>query len=125
LAKFRVEKFGFKHVDEINSWYEQRGLPTLGIREFPERGFVISGVAAVFVYLTDSSIALCEGLITNPGVSPVVSGKSAKFLIEYSYKEARKLRPNVLVIVKERSVQKFVKSIGYRSIGSYELLIRR
>jgi len=54
------------HADykTIDDWYLSRGQNTL--RQFPKLGYIMPGVAAGFVYQTDSDICLVEGFVSNP-----------------------------------------------------------
>lgn len=118
----RAEKFERNDIGEVNSWYRARSLAEVPEKSFPENGFIVRGVAAVFIYLTDSDIALLEGLITNPDSGR--AGKVIKPLIETAYRRARELRNRVVVIVRTPSVKNLVLSLGYKNLGAFDLFIR-
>lgn len=121
-----MEILSFKKEDikEVNDWYLKRRLPALEEDSFPQVGFVIRGIAAIFIYLTDSNIALIEGLISNPEVSFLKRGRALMSLIHTAHAAAQNLRERVVVLVKEESVEALALSLGYASIGKYELLVR-
>lgn len=58
-------KYGNDDYNEVSGWYEARGLhliPSL----LPKTGFIVPGVAAGFLMLTDTSCAILEPFIANP-----------------------------------------------------------
>jgi hypothetical protein len=119
-----VFQFNERDITEVNSWYKKRGLPEVESAILPKNGFICHGVAAIFVYLTDSNIAMVEGLISNPDVSPLQRGRAVRSLVDAAYAFSLTLRKKVLVILNTDSVNRLALSLGYKSIGTYELLIK-
>lgn len=58
-----------RHVKDAIAWMVKRGMPELPPDVFSSAGFVVEGVAGVWVYLTDSTMAWLEMLIGNPDAS--------------------------------------------------------
>lgn len=58
-----VEKDDFQ---EINLWREQRQAPILSQDFYPQTGLIVDGIAAGFLTMTDTKVALMENFITNP-----------------------------------------------------------
>ena len=54
------------HVIEAIAWAERRGIGRMPEDMFSSCGFVVEGMAAVWLYLTDSSLAYGEMLVSNP-----------------------------------------------------------
>lgn len=52
--------------DELGRWYLARWGSVPHKSLFPPIGFIVEGIAAGFLYLTDSSIAIIDGYISNP-----------------------------------------------------------
>jgi len=52
-------------IYKIEGWYEARATVPPEPFDFPEVGFMVDDIAAVFVHQTDSSFAIIEGLISN------------------------------------------------------------
>lgn len=55
-----------QHIDDALEWLHVRGMAELPRDVFSSTGYVVPGVAAVWLYLTDSSLAFLEMLISNP-----------------------------------------------------------
>lgn len=60
-----VRRYTLEDFNEINTWAAQRG-DSYSPELLPEIGFIIPGVAAYFLYRTDSGICFLENLIANP-----------------------------------------------------------
>lgn len=59
----RIEKH---HWQEICLWYTGHGQPIPDRELMPETGFMVQGLAAGFLYVTDSKLGIIEFLISNP-----------------------------------------------------------
>jgi len=67
-----MRKFTIADLPEVNSWYRARNLPEVPAEALSLTGFIEPGVAAGWMYSTDSAIALCESYISNPEAAPVL-----------------------------------------------------
>lgn len=117
-------EFKPEDLDEINEWYKSRGLPKFLRSMAPKTGFIVHGVAAVFVYMTDSSIAIIEGLVSNPEVEKSERRAVIRNLVNYAYDYAIGQKELVVAIIKNGWVKDLAKTTGYRSIGTHELFIK-
>ena len=54
------------HVTEAIGWVERRGIVGIPRDTFSSVGFVVEGLAGVWLYLTGSTIAYGEMLVSNP-----------------------------------------------------------
>jgi hypothetical protein len=50
----------------IAAWCAAHGRAAPPPSSLPEHGYIVAGVAAGFLYLTDSDVALLDGYVTNP-----------------------------------------------------------
>jgi hypothetical protein len=116
----------FKEEDiaEVNSWRKARGCASVDDESFPKIGFIIHEVAAVFVYLTDSNIAMVEGLISNPSAGIMERGHGIKKLVNMAQAAAENMRERVVVIIENDGVSKLALGLGFKSIGKCELFIK-
>jgi hypothetical protein len=51
---------------EIVDWFTGRGLPCPSSDRFPPIGFIVPGVAAGFLLLTDGCVSFIDGIVSNP-----------------------------------------------------------
>lgn len=65
----KVDKFERSDLDEINSWYRERSCDQQSHGDLPDIGYIVHGVAAGFLYKTDSNKCMIESMITNPAAS--------------------------------------------------------
>lgn len=108
---------------EIQGWYLARGINPPPHENYPKNGFIINGVAALFVYLTDSSLALIEGFIVNPFCTRRQSSDALNLLNERACVFVRSIKRVPVVLAKKSGVRKRLSKLDYRSIGMYELFI--
>ena len=77
----QVARFsGPEHEAHVVGWFEARGLSANIVRLRPEVGLVVPGVAAGFLFQTDSPVALIDGVITNPEVDKSTRGDAVRLL---------------------------------------------
>src|SRR5688500_8750332 len=55
-----------EHRSMLQHWCVQRELPATSLDILPTRGCIVRGIAAGFLYQTDSQVAFLEGIISNP-----------------------------------------------------------
>jgi hypothetical protein len=56
-------------MDAINAWYAAHKQPPARRDLLPETGFIVPGVAAGFLFRTDSRLAFVHNVVTNPDAS--------------------------------------------------------
>ena len=85
------------HLDECRSWIERRGLPMPPTDVFSSTGFVAPGVAAVWLYLTGSSMAYMDHLIGNPDVSTETRSAGLDAVLSAAIAAARNANVRILL----------------------------
>lgn len=120
----QIRIFNEKDLEEMNSWYFERGMLGISLESLPQVGFVIEGVAALFVYLTDSNIALIEGLVTNPKKSLMKRERAVRLLVSQCESYAKQIRQKVVVLIEKKSVRGLAKNLNYKSVGFFEMLVK-
>ena len=84
---------------EMNRWEKAQGLKPTQLHALPTAGWVEPKVAAGFLYLTDSSICLFDGLITNPEAPPEARAEAIDAIQHQVHKAAGALGYRQLVAV--------------------------
>jgi hypothetical protein len=74
---------------QLAGWYESRGLKPPRPDQLPSIGFIVDGVCAGFLYQTDSSIALIEGLVSNQAIGTTLRGESLHLVLSALCKAAK------------------------------------
>lgn len=59
--------------------------------QFPNTGFIIDGIAAYFLYSTDSNVCWLENMISNRGVEKSILVEALDILVDEILKEAKVL----------------------------------
>jgi hypothetical protein len=123
LVDLEISNFEENDIDEINAWRVLRGFEPIPRDLFPKNGLIVRGVAAVFIYLTDSSLAMIEGLISNPEAGIIKRARVIKSLVSAAHTVALGLRDRVVVLIENDGVSGLALGLGYKSIGKCELFI--
>lgn len=121
-----IREFLPSDLPEINRWFAARGAAELELRHLPETGFISPGVAAGFLYLTDSSIALLESYVSSPSAglkdrSRAIDAITAALLAEAKRREVS----NVVAICATRGIERRAQKFGMQVIGTYAMASRR
>ena len=110
----------------INSWYVKRSLPALSADILPEIGLIAPGVAALFIYQTDSSMAMIEGLIANPDATARDRAEAINQLIDTCVDYAHLLGyTQVIGLTRDAGTYKRVKRHGFFDLGTYQMVAKR
>jgi len=93
--------------EQIMSWWVKRDKAPISPDLFSDLGFIVDGVAAVFLYTTNSKIAYLECMICNPDVDKSITDKALNDLTELCSEAARQMgykalmatatNPNVII----------------------------
>lgn len=85
-----VRPYEESDFDQIKQWGLMWGAK-YDDEQLPATGFIIDGVAAYFLYSTDSSVCWLENMITKRGVAPSVRDKAVQLLIDAGLRKAKEL----------------------------------
>ena len=85
-----IKRYDPEDFIELQSWYKKRGINFDDSSLLPSVGFIVPGVGAGFIYVTDSSVYFIEGFITNPDASKDNRNESLDLITVYliSYSKA-------------------------------------
>ena len=62
----KVREYKSGDYVELCKWFKDHKLSTPSRDQLPMNGFIVPKIAAGFIYLTDSSIAILDCFISNP-----------------------------------------------------------
>ena len=112
------------HNEQLKLWYGQWNVPDV-IDLLPETGFIIPGMCAIFLYLTNSKVSFLDGFICNKDIPKEIRNicldKVVKATCQLSDDKGYKLMSATtnLPAVIERSIK-----FGFVPAGQYEMLLR-
>ena len=110
---------------EINGWYRARGLPHLEPWALPFHGFIETGVAAGFLYSTDSGFAFLDGFISNPGASPIRRARVVAKIVKMLTLDAGRIGfHRVLGIARNDTLGRLVERQGMTAIGKRAMYVK-
>lgn len=104
-------------IYNIERWYEDRNTIPPEPFDYPEVGFIVDEIAAIFVYQTDASFALVEGLISNKNAHHEDRSDAIRALYESVITFARKEQyTKLLAITEHGSVIEFLKDEDFHPL---------
>ncbi len=89
----RVVKATPWHITEANAWQLARGRKPAHVSMhslFSDTGFVVEGVAAAWLYTTNSRMAFLENLVANPDVDVETRSKGIDLVVAAVIAEAKR-----------------------------------
>jgi len=107
----------------IEDWFNAHGNR---VAKLPPTGFIIDGVAAVFLTKTDSGVAFAEAYITNPQASSQDRSAAIDVLIVQFIREARDcgFSSLIAITVDQGLCARAVERHGFTYVGAKHGLIR-
>jgi hypothetical protein len=111
-------------IFEVEKWYEDRGIRSPEPYDYPEIGFIVEDVAAVFLYQTDSSFAIIEGLISNKDASPLERDVAIDMLYAKIIEFAKNAQyTKLLALTQHNSVKQFLNGEDF-TLLSYSTFMK-
>ena len=110
----KIKRYAPEDFIEIMSWYEKRGTKFDDYNLLPSVGFVVPGVGAGFIYMTDRPVAFIEGYITNPDAS---SNNRSEALDAITFHLLCHARTHGCKIVKCETIHNDIASRGMNNHG--------
>lgn len=85
-----VRRYEEKDFPTIKKWGADWGADYVE-DQFPNTGFIVDGVAAYFLYSTDSNVCWLENMISNKFAEPLARARALDLLVDAILNEAREL----------------------------------
>lgn len=116
----KVRKVDGRDFSEIISWFKKRNMPEPPVWGFSNEGFIAPGIAAGFLYITNSSIAYLDSYISNPESTHEERYTAMEVITEKLICKA-KFEFNVKLVCCSSyvpSIQKLAKSLKFKENGT-------
>lgn len=122
-----VRRFRPEHLAELGRWYVARGLPAPTSGVLPRVGYIVPGLAAGFLYRTDSEIALLDGFVSNPEAPPLDRGRAISRVLEALIAEVSTGAgvSHLVGLTRVRGMERLVERAGFASGDGYRLFSRK
>lgn len=116
-----VRKYEDSDILQIDDWCKARNLPMINPSLLPDTGYVVDGIAAGFLYLTNSKVGLLDSYISNPESAGsdrnIALDQITEKLLEIARINKLKL---VICSTDYNTIKTRAKSFGFRSCGMHE-----
>ena len=113
------------HLSQLNQWHSIRGLSPVNRGDLPSTGFIVLGIAAGFLYLTDSNLAFLDGYIANPETTSLERKPALDLITDCLMDAAQKAGVKRLVSLSANpSIQARSLSSGFTSHGTFQLFCK-
>lgn len=120
-----MRRFVQSDLDEINTWYAARGAPSIPLSTLPEVGEIEPGVAAGFLYQTDSTLALVEGYVSNPEAPSDARNAALDGITAALIADAKALGvQQVVALCTDKGIEERAQRHGFKPIGMYAMLAK-
>lgn len=118
MRSFRTEDMGM-----VNSWYMAHGDQPITLDSLPQTGLIEPGIAAGFLYKTDSNIAWLEGFVTNPEAPPSARNEALDNIANALMVSAKALGfRQVIAMVENPRMMLRADRHGFKGIGAYVMM---
>lgn len=111
------------HLGAVSEWSQAQGTGAVEAGHLPRCGFVVDGVAAGWLYRTDSGLGLIEHFITNPSAPLKARHAAVNQIGEAIIEEAKRLGiSRLLTMTPHRSIGRMAIRHGFQYLGPMHVL---
>lgn len=112
-----LKRIGSKDFPLIVHWYRQRKLTPPDPRALSDVGFIADGRVAGWLYLTNSNMAMIEGIISDPNSSASLRRESLDKLIGFLLDFALELGyTQIIGVSKHMRIEGLGKKFGFKTL---------
>lgn len=121
----RLRFFRHEDFEQINEWYTLRQMPPMRRDMLPKVGYIVDGVAAGFLYQTDSSMCLLDGFIANPLAEGHEREAALDKITDALISEADSLDFfSIVAMTKNTSIRARCRKYHFTPKGEYHVYVR-
>lgn len=107
----------------ILEWYAARGKPAPSTASFSDLGYIVDGRVVGWLYLTNSNMAMIEGIVSDPSTIPSLRKASTRKLVGFLIDAAVALGyTNLFGISKHPSILGIAKQFGFKEDDSFKVV---
>lgn len=92
-----------RHIQDAQEWLVGYGAPRAPLWIFSDSGYVVPGVAAVWLYLTNSGLGFLESIIGNPAISAQERSDGLDAVIARAIEEAQAFGVQTLCVYPQKA----------------------
>lgn len=112
-----IRRVTSKDFPMIVSWYRKRGLKAPDPRALSDSGFIADERVAVWVFLTNSNMALIDGVIADPETVPSLRRESLTKLIGFCIDFCLQLGyTQIIGVTKHPKIEDLGKKFGFKQL---------
>ena len=108
---------------EVSKWWSAHNMPAIPKMALPKVGFMVQGVAAGFLYQTDSSVAFIENFISNPESDWAtrqtalddITNSILRYAISHGFKQ-------VVALTTSQAIYERACPMGFTPQGAFQVL---
>jgi sugar phosphate isomerase/epimerase len=120
-----MRPFAASDLPEVAGWYSARGFSGLRPGHLPKHGAIVPGVAAGWLYRTDSDVGLLDGFVTNPSAPLRERSKAVDAISSHLIELARHLGVRHLVAMcLSAGIHRRSRKLGLRPGGTVHLALK-
>ena len=120
-----VNPVRWNHMTEINQWFKAWGNNMPDVSIFPTNGFIVEGVAAGFIYLTDSSLAIIDCFISNPDSNLETRNHALNAITEKLLELAARRHYSIIKCdTKLEAIKERALAFGFKPTGSHDSFVK-
>lgn len=118
-----VVAYTYKYKPMLDHWWKLHNLPTIPKASLPNCGYLVQGLAAGFLYQTDSDVAFIENFISNPKAPWNQRGAAldavTQSLVEFA--KSTGIR-HLMALTTSQAIYERAVRFGFKPQGAFQVL---
>lgn len=111
--------------ETVQEWHLKHGTCLNDRSLLPSVGFIIEGLCAGFIYMTDSGVSFIEGYITNPDSSLKDRSRGLDIITECLISHAKIMGAKLIKCeTRFNGIRRKAEKFGFRSLGKTTSMVK-